>query len=83
MGQRIESTTLCFNQLNVLLARIIRLPITQRFLVLSIMDNVKSKLEFYKLEMDANKLRLVGMDKNRHCGTRMSNLFAYAILFRA
>jgi prolyl oligopeptidase len=28
------------------------------------MDNVKSKLEFYKLEKDANKLRLVGMDKN-------------------
>jgi prolyl oligopeptidase len=38
--------------------------VTQRFLVLSIMDNVKSKLEFYKLEKDANKLRLVGMDKN-------------------
>jgi prolyl oligopeptidase len=38
--------------------------VTKKFLVLSIMENMKSKLEFYKLEKDANKLRLVGMDKN-------------------
>lgn len=37
--------------------------VTQKFLILSIMDNVKSKLEFYRLEKDANKLRLVGSDK--------------------
>ena len=37
--------------------------VTQEFLVLSTTDNLKSKLEFYKLEKDANKLRLVGMDK--------------------
>lgn len=36
---------------------------TKKFLILSIMDNVKSKLEFYKFEKDANKLRLIGMDK--------------------
>lgn len=38
--------------------------VTQKFMVLSIMDNVKSRLEFYKLEKDANKLRLVGADKD-------------------
>jgi prolyl oligopeptidase len=37
--------------------------VTQNFLILSIMDNVKSKLEFYRLEKDANHLRLVGTDK--------------------
>jgi prolyl oligopeptidase len=37
--------------------------VTQNFLILSIMDNVKSKLEFYRLEKDANHLRLVGADK--------------------
>ncbi|KAL3913277.1 MAG: hypothetical protein SGILL_006557, partial [Bacillariaceae sp.] len=36
---------------------------TKDFLVLSISDTLKSKLEFYKLEKDANKLRLVGLDK--------------------
>jgi prolyl oligopeptidase len=36
---------------------------TKEFLVMSIRDNMKSKLEFYKLEKDGNKLRLVGMDK--------------------
>ena len=38
--------------------------VTKKFLILSIMDNVKAKLEFHKLEKDANKLRLVGMDKS-------------------
>jgi prolyl oligopeptidase len=38
--------------------------VTKQFLVLSVRDKIKSKLEFYKLEKDANKLRLVGMDKN-------------------
>jgi len=37
--------------------------VTQKFLILSILDNLKSKLEFFKLEKDANKLRLVAMDK--------------------
>eukprot|EP00934_Nitzschia_sp_Nitz4_P006957 Nitzschia sp. Nitz4//scaffold121_size67750//38071//40463//NITZ4_006071-RA/size67750-augustus-gene-0.123-mRNA-1//1//CDS//3329534360//6947//frame0 len=36
--------------------------VTKKFLVLSLIDNVKAKLEFYKLEKDANKLRLVGCD---------------------
>lgn len=38
--------------------------VTKGYLILSITDCLKSKLEFYKLEKDANKLRLVGMDKN-------------------
>jgi prolyl oligopeptidase len=37
--------------------------VTQRYLILSIIDNVKSRLEFYRLEKDANKLRLVGTDR--------------------
>ena len=37
--------------------------VTKQYVVLSIMDNMKHKLEFYKLEKDANKLRLVGTDK--------------------
>jgi prolyl oligopeptidase len=37
--------------------------VTQNFLILSIMENCKSKLEFYRLEKDANHLRLVGADK--------------------
>ena len=36
--------------------------VTKEFVVLSIVDNMASKLEFHKLEKDANKLRLVGMD---------------------
>ena len=37
---------------------------TQKFVILSIIDNaVQSKLEFYKLQKDANKLRIVGCDK--------------------
>jgi prolyl oligopeptidase len=39
---------------------------TKNFLIVSVMDNLKSKLEFYRFEKDANKLRLVGMDKNGH-----------------
>jgi prolyl oligopeptidase len=38
--------------------------VTKGYLILSILDCVKSKLEFYRLEKDANKLRLVGMDKS-------------------
>lgn len=37
--------------------------VTKEFVVLSIIDTMKSKLEFFKLEKDANKLRLVGSDK--------------------
>lgn len=37
--------------------------VTKKYLVLSILDNVKAKLEFHKLEKDANKLRLIGADK--------------------
>ena len=40
--------------------------VTQNFLILCLTENLKSKLEFYKFEKDANKLRLVGMDKNGH-----------------
>lgn len=47
---------------------------TKNFLVLSIMDNVKSKLEFFRLEKDGNKLRMVGMDKNPQI--RMANIRA-------
>jgi prolyl oligopeptidase len=36
---------------------------TKEFLILSITDSMKSKLEFYKLEKDSNKLRLVFMEK--------------------
>lgn len=37
---------------------------TQKFVILSIIDNaVQSKLEFYKLQKDANKLRIVSCDK--------------------
>lgn len=38
--------------------------VTRNFLICSILDKVKAKLEFHKLEKDGNKLRLVGMDKN-------------------
>lgn len=38
--------------------------VTKSFLILSVTDCVKSKLEFYRLEKDSNRLRLVGMDKN-------------------
>lgn len=38
--------------------------VTKNFIVLSVFDNVKSRLEFQKLEKDGNKLRLVGTDKN-------------------
>jgi prolyl oligopeptidase len=37
--------------------------VTKQYLILSVMENMKHKLEFYKLEKDANKLRLVGTDK--------------------
>lgn len=43
--------------------------VTQNFLVLSVMDNVKSKFEFYKLEKDANKLRMVGTEKQAQIRT--------------
>jgi len=43
--------------------------VTKEFLVLSILQDMKPKLEFYKLEKDANKLRLVGMDKNAQIRT--------------
>jgi len=35
---------------------------TLNYLIMSIMDNVKSKLEFYKIENDGSELRLVGGD---------------------
>mmetsp|Transcript_15156 Transcript_15156/g.42717 ORF Transcript_15156/g.42717 Transcript_15156/m.42717 type:complete len:763 (+) Transcript_15156:331-2619(+) len=38
--------------------------VTKTYLILSLLENVNSKLEFYRLEKDANKLRLVGTDKN-------------------
>jgi len=38
--------------------------VTKNFIVLSVMEDVKSRLEFHKLEKDGNKLRLVGTDKN-------------------
>lgn len=43
--------------------------VTKNFLILSVVDNVKSKLEFYKLEKDANKLRMVGTDKHAQIRT--------------
>ena len=45
--------------------------LTQNYLIVSIMDNVKSMLEFYKLEDEGSSLRLVGRDKEaviRSCG---------------
>jgi prolyl oligopeptidase len=48
--------------------------ITKEFLILSIMDTLKSKLEFYKLEKDSNKLRLVFIDKTPR--TRSVNIRA-------
>ncbi|CAJ1961029.1 unnamed protein product [Cylindrotheca closterium] len=36
----------------------------RNFIICSVQDTIKSRLEFYKLEKDGNKLRLVGMDKN-------------------
>jgi prolyl oligopeptidase len=47
--------------------------VTQNYLVLSIMDNVKSKLEFYKIEENGTALRLVGSDDEaliRSCSVR-------------
>jgi prolyl oligopeptidase len=44
---------------------------TQNYLILSIMDDVKSNLEFYKLGDEGNSLTLVGGDKEaviRSCG---------------
>lgn len=38
--------------------------VTKKFLILSVLENIKSRLEFYKLEKDANKFRMVGADKN-------------------
>lgn len=46
---------------------------TQNYLILSIMDNVKSKLEFYKIEQNGTALRLVGRDEEaliRSCSVR-------------
>ncbi|KAL3915839.1 MAG: hypothetical protein SGILL_005456 [Bacillariaceae sp.] len=37
--------------------------VTKEFLVLCVSDTMKSRLEFHRLEKDANKLRLVGLDK--------------------
>jgi prolyl oligopeptidase len=37
--------------------------VTKDFVVLCVSDTLSSRLEFYKLEKDANKLRLVGLDK--------------------
>lgn len=48
--------------------------VTKNFLVLSILDDMKSRLEFHILEKDGNKLRLVGMDKNAQI--RMANVRA-------
>ena len=45
--------------------------LTQNYFILSIMDNVKSKLKFYKLGDEGNSLTLVGGDKEaviRSCG---------------
>ena len=38
--------------------------VTKNFVILSLLENLKSKLEFYRLEKDGNKLRMVGTDKN-------------------
>lgn len=38
--------------------------VTRKFIICSVQDKIKSRLEFYKIEKDGNKLRLVGMDKN-------------------
>jgi prolyl oligopeptidase len=48
--------------------------VTKSFIVVSVMDNIKSRLEFHKLEKDGNKLRLVGTDKNPQI--RMANVRA-------
>jgi prolyl oligopeptidase len=48
--------------------------VTKEFLILSITETLKSKLEFYKLEKDSNKLRLVYFDKM--CQTRSVNIRA-------
>jgi prolyl oligopeptidase len=38
--------------------------VTKNFVILSLLDNLRSRLEFYKLEKDGNKLRMIGSDKN-------------------
>lgn len=48
--------------------------VTKNFVILSLLDNLKSKLEFYVLEKEGNKLRLVGTDKTALI--RMTNVQA-------
>lgn len=48
--------------------------VTKNFVILSLLENFKSRLEFHKLEKEGNKLRLVGTDKNPQ--PRMANIEA-------